>query len=120
MDEEMLRLSGGNKYLEKKNPNTSYMIRRLQGNIYKSQSDRESVKEKSQRIFDLMKKEKVAYIQTLVKGEDEGHCKGIKKRIDPTTKYRLKQQMEKYQQIQEERMEQIKAMKDQKDAEKLR
>jgi hypothetical protein len=43
-----------------------------------------------------MKREKINYIKTLVKGEDEGHCKGIKKRLDPATKYRLKQEMDKY------------------------
>lgn len=54
------------------------------------------MREEAARIFELMRKEKVHYIQTLVKIEDKGHCKGIKKRLDPTTKYRLKQQMEKY------------------------
>jgi hypothetical protein len=37
-----------------------------------------------------MKKEKKEYLNTLIKGEDEGHCKGIKKRLDPTMRYKIK------------------------------
>ena len=42
-----------------------------------------------------MKKEKKEYLNTLMKGEDEGHCKGIKKRLDPTMRYKIKQQIDK-------------------------
>jgi hypothetical protein len=37
-----------------------------------------------------MKKEKKDYFRTLTKGEDDGHCKGIRKRLDPTIRYRIK------------------------------
>ena len=47
----------------------------------------------------MMKKEKHRYIKTLVRGEDEGHCKGIKKRLDPTIKINLKQEQDKYERI---------------------
>ena len=42
-----------------------------------------------------MKKEKQDYLNTLMKGEDDGHCKGIKKRLDPTMRYKIKQQIDK-------------------------
>jgi hypothetical protein len=41
------------------------------------------------RIFQMMKGSKNKYIETLLKGENDGHCKGIKRRMDPTVKYRL-------------------------------
>jgi len=71
------------------------------------------------KIFNMMKKTKNSYIKTLLEGEDLGHCKGIRKRMDPTTKYRLQQQMQKYKQIQEDRVEEIKALKKIKDQQKL-
>lgn len=37
-----------------------------------------------------MKEEKRNHIRTLTKGEDDGHCKGIRKRLDPTIRYRIK------------------------------
>jgi len=115
----MLVMSGGNKYHEGTNKAMGQFINGLQGNISTSLQARQQMKESSNKIFDLMKREKISYIKTLVKGEDLGHCKGIKKRLDPTTKYRLKQQMEKYKQVQEERMEAIRTMKLKRDKEKL-
>ena len=38
-----------------------------------------------------MKGSQNIFMKTLFKGEENGHCKGIKKRLDPTTKYRLQQ-----------------------------
>ena len=69
------------------------------------------MKDDVSKIFTLMKKTKSSFIKTLLEGEDQGHCKGIRKRMDPTTRYRLQQQMQKYKQIQEDRIEEIKAMK---------
>ena len=117
--EDMLTMSGGNKYHERTNLMVGKFINGLQGNISTSVQTRVQMKENSQKIFDMMKKEKIQYIRTLVKGEDNGHCRGIKQRIDPTTKYKIKQQMEKYKQIQEERMEAIRTMKVKRDKEKL-
>ena len=47
------------------------------------------MKENSNKIFEMMKIEKTQYLKTLVAGENDGHCKGIKKRLDPTIKYKL-------------------------------
>jgi hypothetical protein len=37
----------------------------------------------------MMKKEKQLYVKTLIEGEESGHCKGIKKRMDPALRYRM-------------------------------
>ena len=55
-----------------------------------SNQDTQRLKQEAQKIFELMKKEKKEYIRTLTKGEDDGHCKGIRKRLDPTIRYRIK------------------------------
>ena len=49
-----------------------------------------TMKSEAMKIFDIMKKEKKEYLKTLIKGEDDGHCKGIKQRLDPTIRYRIK------------------------------
>ena len=77
------------------------------------------MKQNATKIFNKMKGTKSHYFRTLLDGEDKGHCHGIKKRMDPTTKYRLKQQMHKYQQIQEERIEEIRQLKKEKEMLKL-
>ena len=43
-----------------------------------------------------MQLEKSHYIQTLLKAEDQGLCKGIKRRMDPSVRYKLQQQLAKY------------------------
>jgi hypothetical protein len=53
------------------------------------------MKNNSHHIFDNMKTVKNMYIKTLLSGEEEGHCAGIKARMDPTMKYRLQQKMAK-------------------------
>ena len=85
-----MQMSGGNKYHEITNPTVGKFLNTLQGNIKQTIQNKNEMKENSQKIFDLMKQEKVTYIKTLVKGEDEGHCKGIKKRLDPAIKYKIK------------------------------
>ena len=77
------------------------------------------MKNQSQKIFDMMKKEKHRYIKTLVKGEDDGHCRGIKKRLDPTIKINLKQEQDKYERNQAERLEKVQQDKKQRDKENL-
>jgi len=47
------------------------------------------MKGNSNKIFEKMRTEKKRYLGTLLSGEDNGHCKGIKKRVDPTIKYKL-------------------------------
>jgi len=41
------------------------------------------------RVFGMIKKTRHQYIKTLLEGEEQGHCRGIKKRMDPSTKYHL-------------------------------
>ena len=43
-----------------------------------------------------MKVEKQRYLKTLLNGEQNGHCRGISQRIDPTKKYKLQQQIAKH------------------------
>lgn len=62
-----------------------------------------------------MKESHAAYIGTLLQGEEDGHCRGIKKRMDPTTRYRLQQQQQKYKLIQQERIGRIKVAKEERD-----
>ena len=57
-----------------------------------------------------MKEEKVRYLKTLLKGETDGHCKGISKRLDQTTKIRMKQEIEKRRQAWEAKKVIVKAM----------
>jgi hypothetical protein len=41
----------------------------------------------------MIKRSKTAYFSNLIQCEEEGHVKGIKKRLDPTSKYRLQQKI---------------------------
>ena len=94
-----MQMCGSNKYHEGTNPLVQKFINSVQGNIKVSNKNKVGMKNTSQKIFDMMKKEKHRYIKTLVRGEDEGHCKGIKKRLDPTIKINLKQEQDKYERI---------------------
>ena len=42
----------------------------------------------------MIKKEKNNYINTLIIGEEKGHCKGIRQRLD--ARYRQKQSLDKH------------------------
>jgi hypothetical protein len=97
--EDMMQMCGSNKYHEGTNPLVQKFINSVQGNIKVSNKSKVGMKNTSQKIFDMMKKEKHRYIKTLVRGEDDGHCKGIKKRLDPTIKINLKQEQDKYERI---------------------
>jgi len=66
-----------------------------------------------------MKDEKRKYLKTLIKGETEGHCKGISKRLDQTTKIRMKQIVEKSRQAWEAKKEIVKAMQAQREEDRL-
>ena len=59
-----------------------------------------------------MKAVKNLYIKTLLQGEEQGHCTGIKARMDPTMKYRLQQRMAKQKLIKEEQLENIRKQKE--------
>lgn len=102
-----LKLSPRNIYHESTNPNVARFVESIQTNIKTTEASKECMKKNASKIFGMMKGTKSHYFRTLLDGEDKGHCHGIKKRMDPTTKYRLKQQMHKYQQIQEERIDEI-------------
>lgn len=95
LPEGIITLSHGNKYHEGSNPNILKFINAIQGRIRISYDIKNEMVDNSHKIFDMMKKEKSAYMQTLLKGEDDGHCFGIKQRSDPQQKYRMVQQMAK-------------------------
>lgn len=61
----------------------------LQGNIKLSTYILDQMKETSDKLISQMHNEKKTYLQTLLLGEKEGHCRGIKKRVDPTIRYKL-------------------------------
>jgi hypothetical protein len=84
--EEMLTLSGGNRYHERANPPLDKFINSIQGNLQISNDIKTKMKETSNKIFDQMKKTKHGFLKTLLNGESEGHCRGISKRIDPRIK----------------------------------
>jgi hypothetical protein len=90
----MLNFSGGNKYFEN-GVAGNRMINHIQGTIRLSFDIQDHMKVNRNSIFDKMKKVKGIYIKNLLVGEENGHCKGIKQRMDPTIKYRLQQRMAK-------------------------
>ena len=47
------------------------------------------MKRECEKEFKKMKKSKSSFMTTLLKAEEDGHVTGIKKRMDPTIKYRL-------------------------------
>lgn len=65
-----------------------------------------------------MKDVKNQYLQTLLNGEEKGHCQGIRARIDPTIKYRVSHKLALEQQQKEEDLEKIKQQKALKNKEK--
>lgn len=95
-------------------------VNTVQNHILSSKDVQQEMKSNTGKIFQLMKGSRTGYIKTLLDGEDQGHCKGIKRRMDPTTKYRIQQQISKQQQICEERLEEIRAVKKEKDEQKLK
>jgi len=82
----MVQMSGGNKYHEGTNPLVGKFINSIQGSIRISNDIKTQMKETSTKLFDKMKKEKNQFLQTLIQGEHEGHCKGISNRMDPRLK----------------------------------
>ena len=94
------QMASGNIYNEANNPDMAKFVNNIQNHIKESHSKTEIMKKNASKIFGQMKDSYGNYMNTLVKGEDSGHFKGIKKRMDPTTKYRLQQQMQKYNLIQ--------------------
>lgn len=115
---EDFELAPGNQYYEAANPLAAKFVSSIQHNMVSSFYRQQTMKENRSRIFSQMKGVYNTFIGTLLQGEEDGHCKGIKKRMDPTTKYRLQQQMQKYNLIQQERVEKIKILK--KEKEKLK
>ena len=95
----LIRLSNSNKWHEANNPIIAKFINSIQGRIRISNDIKTEMVDNSNKIFEMMKKEKGTYLKTLLSGEDQGHCTGIKKRIDPTIKYKLVQQMTKYKML---------------------
>jgi len=50
----------------------------LQGSIDRSEELKNTQLIETNNIFKLIKEEKNKYIKTLVSGEENGHCRGIK------------------------------------------
>ena len=42
-----------------------------------------NMKQSAGKLFTVIKKTKHHYVSTLLQGEEDGHCKGIKQRMDP-------------------------------------
>ena len=42
-----------------------------------------NMKQSAGKLFTVIKKSKSYYISTLLQGEEDGHCRGIKQRMDP-------------------------------------
>lgn len=108
-------MSGGNVYHQGTYQYLNRYISGLQGNIVHTNTGKTQLKEQSQKIFDIMKDEKRKYLKTLLKGESEGHCRGISKRLDQTTKIRMKQEIEKRRQAWEAKKVIVKAMQAQRE-----
>lgn len=108
--EDMLNISGGNKYHQGTYGGLNKFINGLQGNIVHTNEAKAELRGHSQKIFDLMKYEKKKYLKTLIKGESEGHCKGISKRFDETAKIRMINEVEKQRQAWEAKKVIVKAM----------
>ena len=73
------------------------------------------MKSKKNDIFRQLKECQKEFVNTLLTGEDKGHCKGIKKRMDTTIKYKVLQEQKQRQQILELRIENIKQAKKEAD-----
>lgn len=85
----MITMGGRNKYNQDMNPILMQFTQQLQGNIKLSTYLIDSMKTNSDKLINQMHQEKKTYLQTLLLGEKDGHCKGIKKRIDPTIRYKI-------------------------------
>lgn len=93
--EDYLSLTSGNKYYEQGHGKTGRMVNQLQGNIKLSHQIMDTMKMNSEKIFQQMRTDKEKYINTLLNGEKQGLCKGIKKRQDPSLRYQLRMSLEK-------------------------
>ena len=83
-----------------------------------SKSDKVQYQIQNKKIFDWMKNEKQNYLKTLIKGEYEGHCRGISKRLDQTNNIRMRQEIEKRKAAEELKRELVKEMKAQRDSQR--
>lgn len=91
--ENDIALSAGNLYNEANNPALAKFFNQVQGHISESYGNQLSMQDQKQKLFKMMKESKHNYIQTLLEGEQLGHCSGISKRMDPTLKYALNQKL---------------------------
>lgn len=69
------------------NQDLAKFVNTVQGHIKDSHHNRHKMKEDVTKIFDMMSKTKNYFTKTLLEGEEQGHCKGIKDRMDPNLKY---------------------------------
>jgi len=82
--DDMMILSGGNKYYEKATPLVGRFMNNLQGEIKGSKHSIDQMLNSRKKIFDLMKKEKTTWMTTLIDGERKGFCSKISDRTDRT------------------------------------
>jgi hypothetical protein len=113
-------LTSGNKFDEEANPKMGALVNTVQGNIKLSTYIVSEMRDSKERLFKIINNEKKNYINTLLEGEDNGHCKGIKKRLDPTVKFRILQQVARQKQACEEFTDTISLRKKARDEKKLR
>lgn len=80
--EDMIKLSGGNIYHQGTYQKLNKFINGLQGTIVDTNNAKAKLRDARENIFDMVKDVQKKYNKTLLKGESEGHCKGISKRFD--------------------------------------
>lgn len=87
--DEEFQITPANIYNEATNARAARVVASIQDNMTAGFNRYQSMKDTKERLFARMKDCHSDFVQTLLKGEENGHCSGIKKRMDPTTRYRL-------------------------------
>ena len=83
MTDDMMGFTGSNKYFELKNPQIKRTINQIQAHILPKKKINE-VRDRQQKMDQIMKDEKKKWMNTLLYGEANKHCSGISKRTDRT------------------------------------
>ena len=73
----------GNIHHEANNPKLAKYIKKIQSDIMQTDDKLVTMKQSAGKLFTVIKKTKQHYVSTLLRGEDDGHCRGIKQRMDP-------------------------------------
>lgn len=78
---DLIAFSAGNYYNDNKNIVVSKCTQKVQGYLQSTQGALDNKKDQMVKIVDMMKRSKNMYVQTLLDGEQNNHCKGIQKRF---------------------------------------